>query len=55
MTERWLNDPQKLTDSPIRHAGEPEDIVGLVLILASGLAHIITGSVYPVDGAGPAH
>jgi NAD(P)-dependent dehydrogenase (short-subunit alcohol dehydrogenase family) len=59
MTERWLNDPQMrervLADSPIRRAAEPEDIAGLVLFLASDLAGIITGSVYPVDGARTAH
>ena len=59
MTERWLNDSQMrervLADSPIRRAAEPEDIAGLVLFLASDLASIITGSVYPVDGARTAH
>jgi NAD(P)-dependent dehydrogenase (short-subunit alcohol dehydrogenase family) len=59
MTERWLNDPQMrervLADSPIRRAAEPEDIAGLVLFLASDLANVITGSVYPVDGARTAH
>jgi NAD(P)-dependent dehydrogenase (short-subunit alcohol dehydrogenase family) len=59
MTERWLNDPQirerVLADSPIRRAAEPGDIAGLVLFLASDLANIITGSVYPVDGARTAH
>lgn len=59
MTERWLNDPQMrekvLADSPIRRAAEPEDIAGLVLFLASDLASIITGAVYPVDGARTAH
>jgi len=59
MTERWLNDPQirerLLADSPIRRAAEPGDIAGLVLFLASDLANIITGSVYPVDGARTAH
>jgi NAD(P)-dependent dehydrogenase (short-subunit alcohol dehydrogenase family) len=44
-----------LADSPIRRAAEPEDIAGLVLFLASDLAGIITGSVYPVDGARTAH
>jgi NAD(P)-dependent dehydrogenase (short-subunit alcohol dehydrogenase family) len=59
MTERWLNDPEMrekvLTDSPIRRAAEPEDIAGLVLFLACDLANIITGAVYPVDGARTAH
>ncbi|ODT74272.1 MAG: short chain dehydrogenase [Pelagibacterium sp. SCN 64-44] len=59
MTERWLNDPQMrdqvLADSPIRRAAEPEDIAALVLFLASDLANIITGAVYPIDGARTAH
>ena len=59
MTERWLNDPQMrdkvLADSPIRRAAEPEDIAGLVLFLTSDLANIITGAVYPIDGARTAH
>ena len=59
MTERWLNDPQMrdrvLADSPIRRAAEPDDIAGLVLFLASDLANVITGAVYPVDGARTAH
>lgn len=59
MTERWLNDPQMrdqvLADSPIRRAAEPEDIAALVLFLASDLANIVTGAVYPIDGARTAH
>lgn len=59
MTERWLSDPEirdrVLADSPIRRAAEPEDIAGLVLFLASDLASLITGAVYPVDGARTAH
>lgn len=59
MTERWLNDPalreRVLADSPIGRAAEPEDIAGLVLFLASDQASIITGAIYPVDGARTAH
>ena len=59
MSERWLNDPSMrdavLADSPIGRAAEPEDIAGLVLFLASDQANIITGAVYPVDGARTAH
>lgn len=59
MTERWLNDPEMrekvLADSPIRRAAEPDDIAGLVLFLASDLASVITGAVYPIDGARTAH
>jgi NAD(P)-dependent dehydrogenase (short-subunit alcohol dehydrogenase family) len=38
-----------------RDAAEPEDIAALVLFLASDLAGIITGAVYPIDGARTAH
>lgn len=59
MTERWLNDPalreRVLADSPIRSAAELEDIAGLVLFLASDQASIITGAIYPIDGARTAH
>lgn len=59
MTERWLNDPAMrdavLADSPIGRAADPEDIAGLVLFLASDHASIITGAVYPIDGARTAH
>lgn len=59
MTERWLNDPAMrsavLADSPIGRAAEPEDVAGLVLFLASDHASVITGAVYPVDGARTAH
>jgi NAD(P)-dependent dehydrogenase (short-subunit alcohol dehydrogenase family) len=54
-----IYDPQMrdrvLADSPIRRAAEPEDIAGLVLFLVSDLANVITGAVYPVDGARTAH
>jgi NAD(P)-dependent dehydrogenase (short-subunit alcohol dehydrogenase family) len=59
MTERWLDDPQMrdkvLADSPIHRAADPEDIAALVLFLASDLANVITGAVYPIDGARTAH
>lgn len=59
MTERWLNDPairdRVLADSPIGRAAEPEDIAALVLFLGSDMANVITGAVYPIDGARTAH
>jgi NAD(P)-dependent dehydrogenase (short-subunit alcohol dehydrogenase family) len=42
---------QVLADAPIGRAAEPEDIAGLVLFLASDHATVITGAVYPIDGA----
>jgi hypothetical protein len=41
--------------SPIGRAAEPEDIAGRMLFLESNLANVITGLVYPVDGARTAH
>ena len=59
MTERWLNDPEisdrVLADSPIRRAAEPEEIADLVMFLASDQAGVITGAVYPIDGARTTH
>lgn len=59
MTERWLNDPEirdrVLANSPIRRAAEPEEIADLVTFLASDQAGVITGAVYPIDGARMAH
>lgn len=59
MTERWLNDPEMrervLADSPIRRAAEPEEIADLVMFLASDQASVITGAVYPIDGARTTH
>jgi NAD(P)-dependent dehydrogenase (short-subunit alcohol dehydrogenase family) len=59
MTERWLNDPEMrdrvLADSPIRRPAEPEEIADLVLFLASDQAGVITGAVYPIDGARTTH
>lgn len=59
MTQRWLDDPTMrdmvLADSPIGRAAEPEDIAALVLFLLSDRASIITGAVYPIDGARTAH
>lgn len=59
ITERWLNDPEMrekvFADSPIRRIAEPEDIAALGLFLAFDLSSIITGAVYPIDGARTAH
>lgn len=59
MTQRWLDDPEirerVLADSPIGRAADPEEIAALVLFLGSDHAGMITGSVYPIDGARTAH
>jgi NAD(P)-dependent dehydrogenase (short-subunit alcohol dehydrogenase family) len=49
----WQNDHiagQVLGHQPIRRVGEPEDVAGLALFLASDASAYCTGSVYPVDG-----
>jgi NAD(P)-dependent dehydrogenase (short-subunit alcohol dehydrogenase family) len=49
----WENDHiagQILGHQPIRRVGEPEDVAGLALFLASEAAAYCTGSVYLVDG-----
>ena len=37
-------------DIPLGELGQPEDVAGLVVFLASPLARYITGTVIPVDG-----
>jgi dehydrogenase/reductase SDR family member 4 len=49
----WENDHiagQVLGHQPIRRIGEPEDVAGLALFLASDASAYCTGSVYLVDG-----
>ncbi len=44
MVERWLR------DIPLGRLGQPEDVVGLVLFLASDQAGFLTGQAINVDG-----
>ena len=37
---------------PLRRGGQPEEIVGLALYLASDASSFTTGAVIPVDGGG---
>ena len=54
MTERLLSDPEAtqmfLGDTPLRGIGEPSDIIGTALFLASDAANWITGQTVIVDG-----
>ena len=59
MTAGWLADPgmRELVKSfnAAGRVAEPEEIVGIVLLLASPMASFMTGGVYPVDGGQTAH
>ncbi len=54
MAERAWADVKKreaaLSQIPLGRFGKPEDVVGIVLFLASPLSDLITGAVIPVDG-----
>lgn len=55
---KWLEDPATdpdlvahlLTGIPLNRLGEPEDIVGPAIFLASDAAAFVTGTLLPVDG-----
>jgi len=54
MTEAWFNDPEfvkpRLPNIPLGRFGEPDDITGAALFLASDAASWITGQTVVVDG-----
>lgn len=54
MNQRALEDPQYLADAeaqiPVRRAGTPRDIAGMVVYLCSDYASYCTGATYLVDG-----
>ena len=54
LAERLLADPEfmarRLAQTPLRRAGEPEEIAGAVLLLASRAGGFITGQNLVVDG-----
>ncbi|MFI6036046.1 SDR family oxidoreductase [Streptomyces sp. NPDC051315] len=59
MTQAWLDDPVKreivLAGPQLGRAADPEEIVGMVLHLASPAASFTTGGVFVVDGGQTAH
>lgn len=59
MTQPWLDDPVKrdivMAGPQLGRAAEPEEIVGMVLHLASPAASFTTGGVFVVDGGQTAH
>jgi NAD(P)-dependent dehydrogenase (short-subunit alcohol dehydrogenase family) len=59
MTQAWLDDPVKrdivMAGPQLGRAAEPEEIVGMVLYLASSAASFTTGGVFVVDGGQTTH
>ena len=54
MTEGTRRDPARMayfeSRTPMKRMGDPSELVGPVVFLASGLASYVTGAVLPVDG-----
>ena len=54
MTQPLQNDPQRsakvLERVPLRRWGEPDDVAGVVVFLASDAAAYVTGCTIPIDG-----
>ncbi|HKZ69321.1 MAG TPA: glucose 1-dehydrogenase [Anaerolineales bacterium] len=56
--KKWLDDPKTdpdlvshlLQGIPLNRLGEPEDVIGPVVFLASDASAMVTGSLLPVDG-----
>jgi NAD(P)-dependent dehydrogenase (short-subunit alcohol dehydrogenase family) len=54
MTQGTRDDPERLAGflrrTPLGRVGEPEELVGPVVFLASSMASYVTGAILPVDG-----
>ena len=54
LAEKTLNDPKRLAtylaNVPLKRVGEPEDLVGLCIFLASSASDFITGQIIYLDG-----
>jgi len=53
-TEKWLSDPvfrsELLSRIPLGRVGEPADVVGAIIFLASPAAAMVTGATLMIDG-----
>lgn len=54
LAARTLNDPERLAkymaNVPMKRVGEPEDLIGLCIFLASSASDFITGQIIYLDG-----
>ena len=54
MTEATRNDPARLAGflgrTPLGRVGQPDELIGPVVFLASPMASYVTGATLPVDG-----
>jgi gluconate 5-dehydrogenase len=54
LTEEWLSDPERygaiISRSAIKRLGEPDDLKGVLLLLASDASSYISGQTFYVDG-----
>ena len=54
MTESTREDPERLAGfmrrTPLGRVGQPEELIGPVIFLASSAASYVTGAVLPIDG-----
>ena len=54
LTKQWLSDPKRYKRiserSPLKRIGQPSDLAGALLLLASEESGFITGQVITVDG-----
>ena len=54
LASRTLNDPERLArymaNVPMKRVGEPEDLIGLCIFLASSSSDFITGQIIYLDG-----
>ena len=54
MTQSTRDDPQRLASfmvrTPLKRVGQPEELVGPIIFLASPMASYVNGVTLPVDG-----